>query len=194
MLFRSVAIFGKVVRNFPGTVHKANVELTGPETLRIGRRQMPVILFLIRDQHWRLPWRADHGIKWHLRNRQPAHEMRIGLERIGGVIEEYGTRCAGKDDRMTGAGTLQSLVVSGFDGLDMVRIKRFENRVIDIGVFIHADIIAGFRQRRESRKERRPGVYSQFQSTCKLGIIYGFPEWLGDMYESRSFVDVGTHG
>ena len=95
---------------------------------------------------------------------------------------------------MTGACTLQCPVVPGFDDLDMIRIKRFENRVIDVGVSIHADIIAGFRWRRESWGERRPCLQLQFQSTRKLGIIYGFPEWSGDMYESRNFVDVGTHG
>ena len=78
--------------------------------------------------------------------------MRIGLERIIIVIEKYRPRCTRKNDRVTPARAFERLVVAGLNSLDMVRIQRAQNGLVDVRFFAHAAIITGFRKWRESRE------------------------------------------
>ena len=144
------AIFRKMPRNILTRVNHTNFELIGPVSGRVCRRQMPVVLLLVIDQHRCFARRVNHITTRCLRERQPADEMRVGFEGIVIIVQEHGPRRARKYDRVAGARAFERLVMAGFDGLDMVWIERAETSLVDVWGNAHAAIITGFRKCRES--------------------------------------------
>ena len=114
-------------------VHDANVELAGPETGRVRGRRVPVVLLLEVHQHRPFARRADDQRPRVGAQRRPGQEMRIGLERVVVVVEEHGTRCAGKDHGVRGTGPLQRPLVAGLDLAQMVGVQAAERRAVGFG-------------------------------------------------------------
>ncbi len=117
-----VAILRQMFCDIVYRVHHPNIEMVGPVALRIGWRRMPVIFFLIIDQDGQLARRMDQIAIWRRRQRQPADEMRIGLERVVVVIQKYQPGRARKYDRVTRSRFFQRMVMALSYRLDMRRV------------------------------------------------------------------------
>ena len=115
------------LRQVPGDVvyrvHDSNIKMIGPVTLRVGRWRVPVILLLIIDKNGHFAWRMNQVAKGCRRQRQPTHEVRIGFERIVGVIQKHELWRTGKYDGVASARYLKRMVVPRLDRLDMRRVK-----------------------------------------------------------------------
>jgi hypothetical protein len=114
--------------------------------------------------------------------------MWIWFEGIVVVIQEYAPWRARKNHGMPGTGTLQGSVMARFNSLEMRWIEFAQSGFIDVFVNCHGPIITS----QDSLKGSIPARL-EFQSTRNLGIIYGFTEWSGEMYESRFIAATGAH-
>jgi hypothetical protein len=75
-----------------------------------------------------------------------------------------------------------------FNSLEVCWIEFAQSGFIDVFVNCHAPIITS----QDSLKGSIPARL-EFQSARNLGIIYGFPEWSGEMYESRYIAATGAY-
>jgi hypothetical protein len=83
-----VAIFGQVRCNLVRRMYDANVEMISPIATGFAWHNVPVVARLVVDENWLLAGRVDDVGKWQLRQRGPAYEVRIGLERVMVVVEK----------------------------------------------------------------------------------------------------------
>ena len=75
-----------------------------PETLGVGRRLVPVVLWLVEQQARRLAGANQQETIGHLRNGQPGLEVGIDHKGVVAVIKKARLQCAGGNDHASGAG------------------------------------------------------------------------------------------
>ena len=90
----------QVPRDLVGRRDDAHVEFVHPRALRRARRHMPVIVGLEIHQHRLLPGRVGHPAVRMSKQRHPGLELRVGLERIRPVVEEFELLDAGCDEQV----------------------------------------------------------------------------------------------
>ncbi len=189
-----VPFFREMTRDVIARMHHAHVELIGPVALRIRGWQVPIVLLLVIHEYRRFARRVDHVTMRRLRQWQPADKVRVWFEGIVVIVEKRGPWRTREYDGVIGSRPFERLVVAGLDCLDVVRVQLAEDGVVGVGCLAHLAIITGFRRQLECRKLASRAPSPEFQSTRKLGIIYGFREWPGDMYAAPDPFDAGGDG
>jgi hypothetical protein len=138
--------------------------------------------------------------------------MRFGFKRLLVDIQEYTWGCAGKNDRVGRADAFQSSVMPRCDALYVGGIQAAKGRFVDIFAGFHEAIITSLNRDstslilgssvdsskslfRPTEEAVSPGksLDSLFHASVLGGIIYGLPEWSGEMYEKSVPRNGGSH-
>lgn len=120
-------------------MHDAHVEMTGPVAIGRTRNHVPVVVRLEIDEHGHLAGGVDDVRERQVRERCPAHKVRVRLEREVIIVEEGDLGIARIDHGMACTGLFECVVVTRGHCPQMVRVQGAQGRVLVAVVVVHGE-------------------------------------------------------